>query len=260
MQDLKVTLIQAKQEWEDKESNLTHFNTLLNEIDQPTDLIILPEMFQTAFTMNAAAMAEPMDGPSLIWLKQKAREKETAIIASLIISEEGNYYNRMVFVTPDLNVQHYDKRKLFSLAKEDEHYTAGEQNKIIKYKSWKILLQVCYDLRFPEIARNKVVDGIFDYDAIVYVANWPEKRSLHWKVLLQARAIENQCYVIGVNRVGKDANDLIYSGDSCLISPTGELEQYHAFDEIIMNDMLEVDVLQEVRSKLAFLKDRKVVT
>jgi predicted amidohydrolase len=256
MQDLKVTLIQANQEWEDKDANLTHFNKMLSEIDSPTDLIVFPEMFQTAFTMNAEEMAEPMDGSSLTWLKQKSREKEAAIVASLIIEEEGNYYNRMVFVTPDLNVQHYDKRRLFTLAKEEEHFTAGEKNEIVEYKDWKILLQVCYDLRFPEVARNKVLHGQFDYDAIIYVANWPEKRSLHWKVLLQARAIENQCYVLGVNRVGEDANGLIYSGDSCLISPIGILEQFHAYDEIIMSDVLEAEALEETRSKLPFLQDQ----
>lgn len=258
MQDIKVTLIQAKQEWEDKEVNLTHFNKMLNEIETPTDLIVLPEMFQTAFTMNAGEMAETMDGQSLTWLKQKSREKEAAITASLVIEEDGSYYNRMVFVTPDLEVQYYNKRKLFTLAKEDEHYDSGNENTIVEYKGWKILLQVCYDLRFPEVARNKVKDGQFDYDAIIYVANWPEKRSLHWKVLLQARAIENQCFVIGVNRVGEDANELSYSGDSCLISPLGEVEQYHAYDEIIMSDMLEVDLLKETRSKLPFLRDREV--
>ncbi len=256
MQDLKVTLIQANQKWEDKELNLNHFNKILSEIDGPTDFIILPEMFQTAFTMNAEIMAESMDGSSLTWLKQKSREKEAAIVASLIIEEEGNYYNRMVFVTPDLNVQYYDKRRLFTLAKEEEHFTAGEKNTIVEYKGWKILLQICYDLRFPELARNKVVNEVFDYDAIVYVANWPEKRSLHWKVLLQARAIENQCYVIGVNRVGEDANGLTYSGDSCLISPIGAIEQFHAFDEIIMSDILEAEALYETRSKLPFLQDQ----
>ncbi|MGM0478523.1 MAG: amidohydrolase [Bacteroidota bacterium] len=258
MQDLKVTLIQAKQEWEDKEVNLDHFTKMLNEIENPTDLIILPEMFQTSFTMNAKAMGETMEGSSLTWLKQKSREKEAAIMASLIIEADGNYYNRMVFVTPDLQVQYYDKRKLFTLAKEDEHYSSGTENTIVEYKGWKILLQVCYDLRFPEVARNKVKDGEFDYDAIVYVANWPEKRSLHWKVLLQARAVENQCYVVGVNRVGEDANNLSYSGDSCIISPLGEIEQYHAYDEIIMSDMLEVDILQETRTKLPFLQDQEV--
>lgn len=256
MQDLKVTLIQAKQKWEDKDVNLTHFNKMLSEIENPTDLIVLPEMFQTAFTMNAKDMAETMDGASLTWLKQKSREKEAAITASLIIEENGNYYNRMVFVTPDLKVQYYDKRKLFTLAKEQDHYTPGQENTIVNYKDWKILLQVCYDLRFPEVSRNKVHNGSYDYDAIVYVANWPEKRSLHWKVLLQARAVENQCYVIGLNRVGEDANNLSYSGDSCFISPLGEIEQYHAYDEIIMSDMLEVEALKELREKLPFLQDQ----
>jgi predicted amidohydrolase len=257
MQDLKITLVQTNQFWEDKKANLSHFDAHLEQIDQPTDVIVLPEMFHTGFTMNAKPLAETMDGEGVTWLKNKANQKDAALVASLIIEENGNFFNRMLFVQPNGKIDAYDKRKLFGLAKEDQHYTSGKKNTVVSYKGWNILLQVCYDLRFPENARNKVVNGNYDYDAIIYVANWPEKRSLHWKVLLQARAIENQCYVVGLNRVGKDANDFTYSGDSCIISPLGEVEQYSSHEEILLNDMFEHEILKETREKLPFLKDRE---
>lgn len=256
MQNLKTTLVQTKQFWEDKSANLSHFESHLSQIDQPTDVIVLPEMFHTSFTMNAKGMAENMDGEGISWLKTQAKNHDAAIVASLIIEENGDYFNRMVFVTPTGKTSWYNKRKLFGPGKEDQHYKPGQENTIVDYKGWKLLLQVCYDLRFPENVRNSVIQNKYDYDAIIYVANWPEKRSLHWKILLQARAIENQCYVIGVNRVGTDANDLSYSGDSCIISPLGYVEQYSSHEEILLNDMLEAYVLKETREKLPFLKDR----
>ncbi|MEX2483207.1 MAG: amidohydrolase [Brumimicrobium sp.] len=256
MQNLNITLIQTKQYWEEKEKNLEHFETHLNKIKGPTDLIVLPEMFHTSFTMNAEKLGEDMNGTGINWLKEKAKLHDAAMVASLIICENKNYFNRMVFVTPDSNVQHYDKRKLFGLAKEDDFYSPGKSNKIVNYKGWKILLQVCYDLRFPENCRNKVNSGEYDYDAIIYVANWPEKRSLHWKSLVQARAIENQCYVLAVNRVGEDGNSFSYSGDSCIISPLGDLVQYAAYDEKLLNGELSLELLQTTREKLPFLKDR----
>lgn len=256
MQDLKLTLVQTNQFWEDKEANLKHMGSHIDQIDQPTDVIVLPEMFNTGFTMNAKPLAEKMDGPSVMWLKNQAKKKGAAVVASMVIEDKGAFFNRMLFVSPDEVVQSYDKRKLFGLAKEDEHYAPGKENTIVSYKGWKILLQVCYDLRFPENARNKVIKDEYDYDAIIYVANWPEKRSLHWKVLLQARAIENQCYVVGLNRVGEDANKLSYSGDSCIISPLGQVEQYSSHEEILINDMFEYETLEQTRKKLPFLKDR----
>lgn len=256
MQDLKITLVQTNQFWEDKEANLSHFESHFDQIDQPTDIIVLPEMFHTGFSMNAKPLAEKKDGRGVSWLKDQAKKKNAAVVASLIIEEKGAFFNRMLFVTPEGKTETYDKRKLFGLAKEDEHYSPGSKNTIVAFKGWKILLQVCYDLRFPENARNKVEQDVYDYDAIIYVANWPEKRSLHWKVLLQARAIENQCYVVGLNRVGEDANKISYSGDSCIISPIGEVEQHSSHDEILINDMFEVDKLKETREKLPFLKDR----
>ncbi|WP_107039718.1 amidohydrolase [Brumimicrobium mesophilum] len=256
MQDLKVSLIQCDQVWEDKKANLSHYETMLKEVQLPTDIVVLPEMFQTAFTMNAVEMAESIDGESVQWLKKMAAKYDCAVTASLIIKDGKEYNNRMVFIQADGSIQQYNKRKLFGLAKEDETYTAGTENTIFEYKGWKVLLQVCYDLRFPEISRNSVKDDQFEYDLLINVANWPEKRSLHWRTLLQARAIENQSYVIGVNRVGEDKNGLNYSGDSCIIAPSGMIVSLVSHDEHVVNEELESETLKEVRKKMPFLKDR----
>jgi len=255
MQNLKVTLMQAHQEWEDKKANLAHFDEMLDQIKAPTDIVLFPEMFHTGFSMNPEKLAESMDGEAVTWIKSKAKTHNCGIGASVIIKEDEKYFNRFTFAFPDGTIAHYDKRKLFGLAEEDKHYTPGKENTIIEYKGWKILLQVCYDLRFPEVCRNKVVNSNYDYDIMINVANWPEKRKNHWKSLLQARAIENQAYVVAVNRVG-EGNKLNYSGDSCIISPLGDIEQHEAYDEIIINDELEYETLSEVRKKMPFLKDQ----
>lgn len=256
MQDLNVTLVQAEQTWEDKQANFKHFESILSNFKHKTDLIILPEMFHTGFTMNAESLAEAMNGNGVSWLKTQAKQHNAAFVASLIIKEAGRFYNRMVFVTPKGEVSIYDKRKLFGMAKEDEHYTAGQKNTIVNYKGWKILLQVCYDLRFPEIARNKINESSEPiYDALIYVANWPEKRNQHWKTLLRARAIENQCYVLAVNRVGEDKNKLTYSGDSSVIDPLGKILDTATHSEKILISDLSFSTLQTVREKLPFLKD-----
>jgi predicted amidohydrolase len=202
MQDLRVVLVQADQLWEDKEGNFRNYNRLFGDIEG-VDLIVLPEMFHTGFSMNPSVLAETMDDSSgLIWLKMKAKEKNCALYTSLIISDKGNYYNRGVFVYPTGEVSTYDKRKCFGLAGEDKVFTAGQKQAIVEFRGWKIQLQICYDLRFPEISRNKINSNLSpNYDVLVYVANWPEKRRIHWQTLLTARAIENQSYVIGVNRV-----------------------------------------------------------
>lgn len=256
MQDLKMSLVQSEQFWEDKQQNLAHFERLIAELG-PTDILIFPEMFHTGFTMNAEEMAESMDGLGINWLTSQSQKFNTAVVASLIISEEGKFYNRMVFIEPSGKIHTYDKRKLFTLAKEDEHYTAGACNTIVYYKGWNILLQVCYDLRFPELCRNKLdPNGVPSYDVLLYVANWPNRRSLHWKTLLQARAIENQCYVVGVNRVGTDANGLEYSGDSSVIDALGSIN-YHVENETnVISATLSKSNLTDVREKLAFLKDQ----
>jgi len=256
MQDLRISLVQTQQFWEDKQRNFQHFEKLLENLE-PTDILIFPEMFHTGFTMNAKEMAESMDGEGMQWLTHQAKRLDTAVVASLIILEDGKYYNRMVFIEPSGTVSKYDKRKLFTLAKEDEHYSPGSENTIVAYKGWKILLQVCYDLRFPEQCRNKVdANQIPDYDLLVYVANWPSKRRLHWKTLLQARAIENQCYLAAVNRVGTDANGLDYSGDSCIVDALGETLNVEENREFVFSTTLKINLLQTTRSQLSFLKDQ----
>jgi len=253
---LKVSLIQCRQVEEDKAFNLAHYKNLLVHTQSPTDLIIFPEMFQTAFNMNATEMAETMEGESMVWLKKMAVKYSCAMVASLMIKEEGKYFNRMVFVFPDGTVSHYDKRKLFTFSREEHYFHPGNEKVIVEYKGWKILLQVCYDLRFPEIQRNKVDKGNYDYDLMINVANWPEQRITHWKTLLQARAIENQAYVIGVNRVGKAVNKLNYTGDSMVVSPLGNVQKTKAFEEGVINDEIEAKILKETREKLPFLKDQ----
>lgn len=255
MQDLKVSLIQTHQFWEDKAANLSHFEELLTHVPEETELIVLPEMFHTGFSMNANKLAEEMDGMGVNWLKKQAQNKNAACVASLIIKENDNFFNRLVFVRPNGDINYYDKRKLFGLAKEEMTYHPGEEKKIITYKGWKILLQVCYDLRFPEIQRNRVVNDNFDYDLLINIANWPEKRNHHWKTLIQARAIENQAYLIAVNRVGT-GNGLDYSGDSAVITPLGIPLGQEAGKEKVIQETLAVDLLFEVRKKMPFLKDR----
>lgn len=257
MQNLKVTLIQTHQYWEDKAKNLAHFEALLSEVHD-TDLILLPEMFQTGFTMNAHDLTEEISNSySIRWLFERAIEKNAAIYTSLIIEENGSFYNRGIFVQPDGTVDYYNKRKLFGMANEHEYYTAGEKEQIIHWRGWNLNLQICYDLRFPEIVRNELIGGAPKYDAILYVANWPERRSHHWKTLLCARAIENQCYVIGVNRVGTDAHDLTYSGDSGVYNVLGEeVASLPPSETSVKTILLDRMNLTELRLKLPFLKDR----
>ena len=262
MQNLTVSLVQTRQFWEDKLKNLAHFEQLLQaQLNAPTDIIIFPEMFHTGFSMNVETLAEEMDDSvGMDWLKKVAKERNALCLASLIVKESNQYFNRMVAVFPEGNLVHYDKIHLFTLAKEDEHFSAGENRTILSFRGWRILLQVCYDLRFPENARNSVLtDGSFEFDAIIYVANWPERRIHHWNALLPARAIENQCYVVAVNRVGSDENQLTYNGCSQVLSPMGEFEVIPIqTDELVVSSTLNCDSLLDVRSKLAFLKDRKL--
>ena len=209
MQDLSVTLIQIDQIWEDKKANFSKFENVFTKLDS-TDLIVLPEMFHTGFSMNVKALSEKWEeSEGLNFLKTWAKKLNSAFYTSLIIEENNHYRNRGVFVYPDEKVEYYDKRKSFGLGGEDRFFTAGIEEKIVEYKGWKINLQICYDLRFPELIRNRLYNSEEPaYDLLIYVANWPAKRILHWDALLKARAIENQCYVVGVNRVGVDGNGL----------------------------------------------------
>lgn len=256
MQDLKISSIQCNQIWEDRQGNFICFEEILKKVQSSVDIIVFPEMFQTGFSMNVEKLAEAMDGVSMNWLKNKAKEYHCAITTSLIIQEDGKYYNRMVFVQENGTVQHYDKRKLFTFSEEDQHFTPGEKKNIIEYKGWKIFMQVCYDLRFPEMCKNKVENGNYDYDLLINVANWPARRSLHWKTLLQARAIENQSYLVGVNRVGENHRGLKYSGDSSLIESDGTIVNQIDNEEKVINNTLSYETLNETRKKLPFLKDR----
>lgn len=215
---MKVSLIQCNLEWEGKEANLRHISGLLPARDSGTDLVVLPEMFSTGFSMNRARLAETMKGDTVGWMKMKSLEGGFALCGSLIIEEEGRYYNRLVFVTPDGSAAWYDKRHLHSMSGEDEAYSKGNKRVVYSYLDFSFNFQICYDLRFPVWSRNRG-----DTDVIIYSANWPAVRSNVWKTLLVARAIENQCYVIGVNRVGVSPDGTAYSGDSLVAGPRGDI-------------------------------------
>lgn len=217
MQDLRVTLVQSMLHWEDAEANRRMFAGKLASLKGDTDLVVLPEMFTTGFSMRSTELAEGMDGPTVAWMTSQARALDAAVYGSVIMTEGGRYFNRGLFVKPDGEVTVYDKRHLFRFAGEQEHYTAGQRRVVVDWRGWRLLLQICFDLRFPVFARNRG-----DYDGILYVANWPEVRRHPWSQLLIARAIENQCHVVGVNRVGMDGKGMHYSGDSVAIGPRGD--------------------------------------
>ena len=218
MQDLKVTLIQTDPAWEDIGANLKTFDKVLDTVSDETDLIAFPEMFTTGFSLQPVPIAEEMTGSAVTWMREKAAQRNVDMVGSLIIKDAGHYYNRLVWVKPDGALFTYDKRHLFRMAGEDREYTAGQGLTTVELKGWRIRPFICYDLRFPLWTRN--LDN--GYDVALFVANWPEPRSGPWKTLLQARAIENLCYVIGVNRVGVDGNGLCFSGDSMVVAPSGE--------------------------------------
>jgi predicted amidohydrolase len=223
MQDLKVTLIQTNLFWEDVQKNLGHFDQLLGQISEPTDLILLPETFNTGFSINPATCAGSIHGPSMQFLKVKAAEKDAVIMATLLICEENGCYNRLVCVYPDGHVETYNKRHLFRLSEEYKIFRGGNQKMIMEVKGWKILPIICYDLRFPVWSKNTWSDGKYAYDLMVCLANWPASRAHVWKTLLEARAIENQAYVAGVNRIGYDGNGTWHAGDSMAVDSKGNV-------------------------------------
>ena len=243
MQDLKVTLIQSNPAWEDIEANLTQFDNMINSIDQNSHLIILPEMFSTGFSMNAAALAQDINGSAVQWIQKKSKDINADIVGSLIFNDDGKFFNRLIWTKPEGNLLTYDKKHLFRMAGEEKIYSAGSNNITVELKGWKIRPFICYDLRFPAWTRNIKNQ----YDTAVFIANWPERRSEHWKVLLQARAIENQCYVIGVNRVGIDGNGLTYSGDSSIIDPWGTVVFQKSSQACIYTTQLSYDLLKKCR-------------
>lgn len=256
MEKLNVAIIQADLTWENIESNLRMFEEKIISTKTDVDLFVLPEMFSTGFTMNAEKLAEPSSGRTLEWMKKMAENKSAAITGSIIVKEGDHYFNRLYFVFPDMSHETYDKHHTFTLAKEHETYNAGHKRLIVEYKGWRICPLVCYDLRFPVWARNTE-----DYDLLIYVANWPKKRINAWDVLLQARAIENMSYCIGVNRTGFDGNDHEYTGHSAVYNSLGEtlfpLNTEAEFTKVVT---LDKNHLKETRNKLKFLQDRDKFT
>lgn len=248
---LNITLVQPDIVWEDKDANLQQYETLIKNITGKKEVVVLPEMFNTGFSMAPQKLAEKMDGTAVQWMKAIAKEHRCILTGSLIIEEEGHYYNRMLWVQPDGAIGHYDKRHLFGYAGEHERFSPGQKRLIAQVKGFRICLQVCYDLRFPVWVRNQGSE----YDIIIYVANWPERRSMAWKTLLQARAIENMSYVVGVNRVGFDGNNINYSGDSSVFGPLGETI-WQAESKVLTHTVtIDKEKLTEARNQFPFLND-----
>ncbi len=248
---MKATVVQAGLKWEDKSANLSHISSLLDEAAPGSGIVVLPEMFTTAFSMNPSLLAEPMDGPSVRWMRDRAATAGYALCGSLIIEDEGSFFNRMLFVTPDGEVSFYDKRHLHSMSGEQNAYSRGNKRVVVPYHEFSFNLQVCYDLRFPIWSRNRG-----DTDVIIYSANWPAVRSSVWKALLVARAIENQCYVIGVNRVGSNPDCTTYTGDSAIIGPKGEMLAYAGTEtESVVSANLSMEALEKYRTDMPIWRD-----
>ena len=271
MSTLTITTIQSNLIWEEKAANLRLLEQKIAGIEEKTEIVVLPEMFNTGFSMRPEILAETMEGETVEWMKRVSRENGIVLTGSIMIEEAGNYYNRLIWMLPNGQYGHYDKRHLFAFGEEDKHYSPGNKRLVASVKGWKINLQVCYDLRFPVWARQAPSHELrsfplqgtpkgeerpaVEYDVLIYVANWPERRSHAWKTLLCARAIENQCYVVGVNRTGTDANNIYYSGNSLVIDPLGQV-LYHMADEEDVNTItLQKELLEDVRSKFPFWKD-----
>ena len=254
MSTLSFTLIQSKLYWEDKAANLAMFEEKIMAITEKTEIVVLPEMFTTGFSMQPKKLAESMEGETVQWMKRISATKKIVLTGSVIIEENGHFYNRLLWVMPDGQLGYYDKRHRFAFAGEDAEYTAGNKRMIAQVKGWKINLQVCYDLRFPVWARQQTTESA-EYDVLLYVANWPERRNHAWKTLLTARAIENQCFVVAVNRVGPDGNQISHSGDSMVIDPLGFTLYHQEKEESVFTISLGKDSLQEAREKFPFWKD-----
>lgn len=272
MSSLTITTIQTDVKWEDKTANLRHFEERIMSIPEPTEVVILPEMFSTGFSMTPAGLAEKMDGPTMDWMRAVAARKRVILTGSIIVEEEGRYYNRLIWMLPNGQYGCYDKRHRFAFAGEDEHYTAGRKRLVSSVKGWRVLLLVCYDLRFPvwsrqsppvEPDREESPRGAGEaeagsgpeYDLLLCVANWPERRAHAWKTLLCARAIENQCYVAGVNRIGNDGQGIYHGGDTLVIGPLGETLHHAGAKEDVCTLTLQKDDLERVRQRFPFWRD-----
>lgn len=256
---LHITTIQSQLFWENKKANLEMFTEKIG-LAGKTQIIVLPEMFNTGFSMQPEKFAEGMDGETVGWMRDMAASHRVILTGSLMIVENGEFYNRLVWMLPNGHFGFYNKRHLFAYAGEHEHYTPGNKRLVASVNGWKINLQVCYDLRFPVWSRQQITiepgqPATPEYDVLIYVANWPERRSHAWKSLLVARAIENQCFVVGVNRVGNDGQNIYHSGDSMVIDPLGDTI-YHCKDlEDIKTIALEKEKLDVIRNRFPFWKD-----
>jgi omega-amidase len=251
MQDLKVALVQSHLHWEKPADNRKMFEDKLEDMQTPADIFLLPEMFTTGFTMEPKGLAENMSGETVAWLQKIANLKNAVVTGSIIIEENGAYYNRLIWMQPDGQVQWYNKKHLFSMAGEEKVYFPGSEKLLVTWKGWKICPMICYDLRFPVWVRN-----VEDYDLLLFAANWPERRIMHWRKLLQARAIENQCFVIGVNRVGLDGKGINHTGNSMAVDPMGEILLEIENQDAIAIASLDQDELVRARRYMPFLKDR----
>ncbi len=248
---MKATIVQCGLKWEERDANLAHISSLLDSAAPGSGIVVLPEMFTTGFTMNPAPLAEEMDGPTVRWMKARAAAGGYALCGSLIIGEEGEFFNRMLFVTDGGEVTCYDKRHLHSMSGEHTVYSRGNKRVVVTYREFSFNLQVCYDLRFPVWSRNRG-----DTDVIIYSANWPAVRSNVWKSLLVARAIENQCYVIGVNRVGVNPDGTAYTGDSAIIGPKGDLlASLEPGTEGVVSAALSMESLEKYRTEMPVWRD-----
>ena len=250
MQDLKISLVQARLKWEDAAFNLAHLAEMMEGLAAGTDIIVLPEMFSTAFSMKPEQFAEPADGPTFRWMQEQAKKHQAALSGSFMVRENGNYYNRMYFIRPDGSYEYYDKRHLFRMGNEQAHFSAGQKPTIFEFKGWKIQLLICYDLRFPVWAKNRYQAGNYAYDLTILVANWPAVRSHVWKTLNSARAIENQAYWVGVNRIGADGFGLDHSGDSNVWDAKGfPMLKQAPSEEFVETLSLSKTELDDFRSK-----------
>lgn len=251
MSILKITTFQAYLFWENIDKNLQNLGLRLSAIREKTDLIVLPEMFSTGFSMNPEKLAEEMGGKTMQWMQAQSHKFECVITGTIIIREDGKYYNRLIWMRPDGTYETYDKRHLFGFAGEDKHYSAGNKKLIVELNGWKICPVICYDLRFPVWLRNRNAE----YDMLLVLANWPERRSLHWRTLIPARAVENQSYVVAVNRVGHDGNETYHSGDSMCIDPNGKVIYYKPNDEDLYTFSVNLEEVQNSRRRHPFLQD-----
>ena len=248
---LKTTLIQSDLYWQDVDANLAMFEEKIWEIEEHTDIIILPEMFNTGFSMDASRLAEPMNFKTFRWMNQMAKQKNAAIIGSYIIKEAGKHYNRLYWIDPDGSFDFYDKRHLFRMGNEHLTYTKGKKRMIREFRGWRIMPQICYDLRFPVWSRNQYnpATDTLDYDLLIYVANWPKARKTVWSTLLKARALENQCFTIGLNRTGSDGEGVAYDGHSTVYNYKGEAQNDISNQPTIQTIELNLDELKSFRKK-----------